>query len=319
MNVVVATHGHCFDGMASAVLFTRLLRGTDAAGATFTYRGCGYGVSQARPDAKLLSGDVNAILDYRFAVVPSLTWYFDHHRTAFAGPEEREAFDRRSDEGRFFFDGDYSSCTKLIADVAKQRFGLAFDDLADLVKWADLIDAARFASAEEAVSRENPILRLASVVEHHGDDRFLGRVVPDLLEKPLIEVASSEFVTRKFAPLGEKLERFIDKVRQRCEVRGRVVFVDLTDTVLETVGKFVTYALHPESTYSVIVGRLASGVKISVGYNPWCGEPLDADVSALCARHGGGGHKAVGGISFPSDQVEHARVVAVQIATELGG
>lgn len=319
MNVVVATHGHCFDGMASAALFTRLLRHADPREATFVYRACGYGVNQARPDARLLSGDVNAILDFRFAPEPSLTWYFDHHRTAFQSEADRAAFERRSVEGRFFFDAEYSSCTKLIVDVAREKLGLVFADLAELVEWADLIDAARFPSAEDAVSRTNPILRLASVVEHHGDDRFLGRMVPLLLERPLAEVAASPMVSEKFAPLGEKLERFVERVRHRCEVRGRVVYCDLTDTVLETVGKFVTYALHPETTYSVIVGRLASGVKISVGYNPWSREPLDTDVSEICARHGGGGHRAVGGIAFPVDQVERARAVATAIATELAG
>jgi hypothetical protein len=98
-----------------------------------------------------------------------------------------------------------------------------------------------------------------------------------------------------------------------------VVFVDLTETVLDTVGKFVTYALFPDSVYSVIVGLLKSGPKISVGYNPWSGRPLDTDISAICARYGGGGHPVVGGIAFGQHEVERARVVAQQIATELEG
>ena len=319
MHVVVATHGHCFDGLASAVLFSRLVRQVDGKATTFAYRGCGYGANQATATPDLLSGDGNAILDYRFTATESLTWYFDHHRTAFAGDAEREAFEALRGTGRAFFDDGYTSCTKLIADVGRERFGFEAPELAEMIRWADTIDSAGFESAEHAVSRTEPVMRLASVVEHHGDDAFLARMVPKLLEKPLSEVASSRAIEERFAPLGAKHERFIERVRTKARALGRVVFVDLTDTVVETVGKFVTYALYPESVYSVIVGKMKSGVKISVGYNPWCGQELDTDISAICARHGGGGHRAVGGIAFPSRELDRAVAVATDICRELGG
>src|SRR5689334_3401050 len=88
MHVVVATHGHCFDGLASAVVFTRMRR-TEVPSAEFVYRGCGYGEAQNVPSDKMLSGDENAILDYRFFQSERLTWFFDHHRTAFLSPEDR--------------------------------------------------------------------------------------------------------------------------------------------------------------------------------------------------------------------------------------
>ena len=47
------------------------------------YRACGYGGGQARADENMLCGDENAILDYRFTPTPKVTWFFDHHRTAF--------------------------------------------------------------------------------------------------------------------------------------------------------------------------------------------------------------------------------------------
>jgi nanoRNase/pAp phosphatase (c-di-AMP/oligoRNAs hydrolase) len=98
-----------------------------------------------------------------------------------------------------------------------------------------------------------------------------------------------------------------------------VVYVDLTEEVLEGVGKFVTYALFPDSVYSVVVGLLKNGPKISVGYNPWSGRPLDTDISSICARYGGGGHPVVGGIAFANSEVDRARAVARQIADELMG
>ncbi len=67
-----------------------------------------------------------------------------------------------------------------------------------------------------------------------------------------------------------------------------MVFVDLTEDVLESVGKFVTYALYPDSVYSVVIGLLKNGPKIGVGYNPGRPKPLDTDISSICARYGGG-------------------------------
>lgn len=319
MRFVVATHGHCFDGLASAVLFTRLAREVIGSSPSFVYRACGYGAGQHRADAGLLNGDDNAILDYRFADTPRLGWYFDHHRTAFANESDRAAFEERIASGRFFFDAAYTSCTKLVADVAKAQFGLQVPALEPLVRWADRVDSASFDTPEQAVSREDPIMKLVSVVEHYGDDAFLQRLVPELLTKPLEELAASEDVQSRYRPLGKKHERFVQRVRDKGERRGRVVFVDLTESVLDTVGKFVTYALFPDSVYSVIVGRLKSGPKISVGYNPWSGHPLDTDISAICARYGGGGHPVVGGIAFGQHEVDRARSIANQIANELAG
>jgi hypothetical protein len=320
MKVVVATHGHCFDGLASAVIFTRLLRHVHQ-GETleFTYRACGYGGGQTRPDDDMFSGDENAILDYRYHPSDRLGWYFDHHRTAFASPEDRAHFETKKSGGRFYYDADASSCTKLIAKVGSESFGLEDPHLAELVTWADRIDSARFESAAQAVDRSSPVMQLVSVVEHHGGDAFLAKMVPELLERPLFEVAGHAAIRARYRPLGKKHERFVSRVKESSRRVGRVVFVDLTEEVLDTVGKFVTYALFPDSVYSVVIGRLKHGPKISVGYNPWSGRPLDTDISSICARYGGGGHPVVGGIAFSNAELEQARNVARQIAAELAG
>jgi hypothetical protein len=317
VKVVVATHGHCFDGLASAVLFTRLLEAIDAGKRDCVYRACGYGTGQTRAERELLNGDENAILDYRFAATNRLTWFFDHHRTAFQTEDDQRVFEAQKGGGRYFYDPDYSSCTKLIADVAWRHFAVNDALLDDLVRWADVVDSARFESPEQAISREEPVMRMVSVVEHYGDDKFIGRYVSELLHKPLAEVARSKSIQDKYKPLGEKHGRFVERVRKAGERRGRVVFVDLTDGVLDSVGKFVTYALFPESVYSVVVGLLKSGAKVSVGYNPWSGKPLDTDISAICARYGGGGHPVVGAISFKASELDRAREVALTIANEL--
>ena len=121
-SVVVATHGHCLDGLCSAALFTRLLRHVEGSSElSFKYLSMGSGPGENGVPERLLTGDVNAILDYRFSASEKLSWYFDHHVSAFATAEERAAYDSREARGakeRFFHDGAYGSCTKLVADIS---------------------------------------------------------------------------------------------------------------------------------------------------------------------------------------------------------
>jgi hypothetical protein len=323
-HVVVATHGHCFDGLCSAVMFTRLYRhlaGTD--GASFTYHAAGYGPGQNGVEARVLTGDVNAILDFRFSTSPRLDWYFDHHVSAFVTPDDRALYDRAVADGegrgqrRMFHDGAYSSATRLIADLGRDRFGLDPAPTAELVRWADLIDSAAFRDAKMAVERKEPELRMMTVIEHLGDDAFLAKMVPRLLEQPLADVARSADIDQAYEPLGRAHEAFVKLVEQRSRMVGSVVLVDLSDQLIEVAGKFVTYALHPESAYSVMLTRSKSKCKISIGYNPWSPLPRRHNIAAICERHGGGGHPVVGAITLKADDIDVAKRLTLSIAEEL--
>jgi hypothetical protein len=319
-KVTVGTHGHCFDGMCSAALFTKLLRQvypTDEL--VFSYRALGYGPGLNGVDPKVLDGDVNAVLDFRFTSSPKLTWYFDHHVSAFASVGDRTAYDVKAGERerRFFHDGAYGSCTKLIADVGAAHFDLDPEPTAELVRWADMIDSAAFPNAQMAVERSEPVLQLMTVVEHKGDDGFLARMVPRLLAEPVADVARSPDVQSAFEPLRKSHESFIQMVRERAVERGGVVLVDLTHAQLDVAGKFVTYALYPSSAYSVLVTRSNAKCKISIGYNPWSNVPRKHNIAAICERYGGGGHPVVGAISLAAGDVEKARATAATIAEEL--
>lgn len=323
-QVVVATHGHCFDGLCSAVMFTRLMQHVHGSEpVTFVYHGAGYGPGQNGVNPAVLTGDVNAILDFRFSPLPQLTWYFDHHVSAFAVPDDRAFYDHEVARGeaegsrRLFHDGAYGSATKLIADVGRERFGLDTGATSELVRWADLIDSASFPTAKMAVERREPELQLMTVVEHLGDDAFLTRMVPRLLEADLSAVARSPDIVEAYAPLGRSHEAFIKLVEKRAERVGPVVVVDLSDQVIEVAGKFVTYALHPDSAYSVILSRSKSKCKISIGYNPWSPLPRKHSVAAICERYGGGGHAVVGAISLSLDRLDEAKAITRSIAEEL--
>lgn len=318
MKVVVATHGHCFDGLSSATVFTRLLKELEGGQRmAFGYHACGYGIGQHTAEPQIFEGQHNAILDYRYTATSRLNWYFDHHRTAFSSPADEAFFKKHAVAGKFVYDPTYSSCAKLIYDTAQSTFGLKFPELEPLIAWADKVDSARFESAEEAVARENPVLRMVSVVEHLGNSALMAELTTRLQCETVEDIASSPRIRAAYAPIGERFERYQQLVRGAAETVGRVVLVDLTAAPVDSIGKFVTYAQHPRSVYSVVVARFKRGFKLSIGYNPWSGHPLDADISQICARYGGGGHPVVGGISLPDGQRQKAQHIARTIAREL--
>ena len=320
-KITVATHGHCFDGLCSAVAFTHLRRalGGDLA---FEYFGAGYGPGPNGVDPKRLRGDENAILDFRFSRSDKLTWYFDHHVSAFATPEDRAAYDahvaaHETGERRMFHDGAYPSCTKYIADIGGKVFGVDFSALGELVRWADVIDSASFPSAEMAVARKEAPLQLMTVIEHLGDDAMLARMIQRLLTEPLEAVAGSAEVQAAFAPLQKAHVEFVELVQSHAVLRGDTVLVDLTDRVIDVASKFVTYALFPERLYSVVVTRSATKCKLSIGYNPWAPRPRTHHIASICERYGGGGHPVVGAVSFAASDVARAKQIASEIADEL--
>jgi hypothetical protein len=325
-DILVATHGHCFDGLASAVLFTRFARAlAPEETLSFRYKSCGYGPKMQTVPEGWLDGDESAILDFRYTASPKVSWYFDHHITGFGSDAERDAAlagavgaAQPGARPQVFYDPAYGSCAKLIADVARERFAVDMAPLADLVAWADTIDSARFPTAESATSPDEPVLQLAAVIEHHGDGKFLNKIAPRLLDHSLAEVAASEYIQNRWAPIRASREAFVRRVEEKAQVRGRVVLVDLTDAPLEVAAKFVTYARFPECTYSVMLSRNKQHFKLSIGYNPWSGAARRHDISTICKRYGGGGHPAVGACSFPLTDIEKAKEAARVVVEELG-
>lgn len=317
MRFVVATHGRCLDGLASAVLMTRLGRATESRTARFDYRTCGYGAAERRASVELFDGDRNALLDYRYCPAERLDWYFDHHRTALEGDAARAGFAEREPLGRHHLDPRAPSCTGLIARIGRARFSLDTTGLEELERWAEIVDSAAFERPEDALDLSRPALRLAAVLEQHGDDALVSELVPLLDERPLVEVATLPLIAERALPIAAAHHAFVERVRGASVRVGRVVLVDLGDEPVAAIGKFVAYALHPDAVFSVVVGRLQTGMKISLGHNPWSGAPCDRDLSALAAAHGGGGHRVVSAISLPAREGAEARALGAALAREL--
>jgi len=318
-DIVIGYHGHCFDGMASAALLTRVLRelGAAPASAKVHYVGLDHQPGGSYVPERVLRGDINAVVDFRYTTSDKLTWWFDHHVTGLVGAEEHAHFAADSSE-RKFYDPASGSCCRLIAEVARDRLGVALPQHAELVRWAHIIDTAGFKDAQEAVELAAPALQWMTVIDAHGDDAFLAPRIARLAEGTSVEELVAEpSIQALLAPLLDRHRATCALIEQRATERQAVVFFDLSAAGLLRYNPFIPYWLHPSARYSVSVTLNRSRAKVSVGSNPWSPVPRIHDIAALCARYGGGGHPVVGAVSFKPEEIERARCVAEEIAAQL--
>jgi nanoRNase/pAp phosphatase (c-di-AMP/oligoRNAs hydrolase) len=307
-------HDHCFDGAASAAFFTRFLRDTRHPEADYAYTGMAHTADQIFDDA-MFDGDVNAIVDFKYSPNPKLTWWFDHHQSAFLKPEDGVQY-HEAKNPLHFFDPAYQSCTKFIRDIAKNQFAYEAPDLAELVRWADIIDGAKYANPQEAVELKAAATKLVLVIEASKGSSTVQRIIQDMQQISLEEIAAQPEIQALFQPLYERHLRSIEVIRQQASTERGTIFFDLVG--LEGYNKFVPYYLFPDSTYVVSVSESTFRTKVSVGSSPWVKE-IQHNLASICERYGGGGHPRVGAISFPVGAIEDARRAAAEIVAELRG
>ena len=315
MKIRVLYHDHCFDGAASAAFFTRFLQDKFHPDGEFAFTGMAHKASQIFEDS-LFDGDVNAIVDFKYAANPKLTWWFDHHQSAFLTPEDAEHYEATRNVQRVF-DPNYRSCTRFIADYTREHFGYDPSDLADLVHWAEIIDGALYKDANEAVSLEAPAMKLMLVIEGSKGSETVQKIIRLLRHTKLDQIMIDPSIAELFGVLHQRHLDSIDIIREEATCEGGVIYFDISGRELASYNKFVPYYLFPESVYTVSLSISSFRTKISVGSNPWTAKELKHNLASICERYGGGGHPRVGAISFEKSEVEKARKVALEIVEEL--
>jgi hypothetical protein len=315
VRIRVFFHDKCFDGAASAALFSRFYRERIRADVDFQFTGLVHRAGALFNEAQF-DGDENAIVDFKYSASPKITWWFDHHESAFLTPADEDDY-VRSQSNKKFYDPDFKSCTKFLATITEQRFGFNQKPVAELIEWADIIDGALYADAKTAVEMAHPAMKLTMVIETATDPEFMPRLIPLLVSKSLAEIVALPWIADRLPPLMERHRQSIELLRERSECKDGTVFFDITDREMEGYNKFIPYYLHPQSTYSIGLSKSSFRTKVAVGSNPWAPEPPTVNLAKICERYGGGGHARVGAISFRPTQTEEARQAAADIVAEL--
>ncbi len=308
-------------------MFTRFHRECVGTAREFEYQGLVHRAGSLFEDAWWGAGE-NAIVDFKYSTSERLTWWFDHHQSAFASAEDEARFRAGQADGslamRQFFDPAYTSCAGWIAHVASAKFGMDVGPLAELIYWANIVDGAKYESARAAVEMREPAMKLTMVIESTPDVdgvSISGRFIPLLTEMPLQAVLEQPFVQELLGPLMERHWAGLELIRERAVCEGGVISFDITDQPTEGYNKFIPYYVWPEGTYCVGLSKSSFRTKVSVGTNPWTKKSAGelANIAAICERYGGGGHARVGAISFAVDKEDEARRAVGEIVRELKG
>src|ERR1700736_6000403 len=317
VKVRLCFHDRLFDGAASSAVFYRFFRERIQPDAEFHFTGMTHRARQPFEEG-LFDGDENAIVDFKYSSSPRVTWWFDHHQSAFLTPADAEHF-RHDRGGHKFYKPEYKSCTKLLADVTSEQFGFDVKPLAELVHWGDIIDGAQYPTPEAAVALTEPATQLALVIEAAPEEGLVPKIIPELAYRPLSEMVKLPMVANHLKPLLDRHRKSIEILRERADAREGVIFFDVSDLDLEGYNKFIPYLLYPGCIYSVSVSASAVRAKVSLGTNPWNLANADANLASLAEKYGGGGHARVSAISFDPHDIARAKEVARELVADLRG
>lgn len=311
MKLRILYHGNCFDGVSSAAIFTKFYRAKVDPDAIVSYTPTMHRAGNAF-DREQFDGDENAIVDFKYCADDRLTWWFDHHQSAFLSDEDEQHFlDDRS--GKKFLDTGSASCAEFIARIARDKFDFEDPALAELIEWAHIIDGAFYESAAQCVELRSSALKLMQVIEGEKDPAFVEKIIHWLTDKSLDEIVESEAVQERLVPILEQHWNTVEIIKQRAVYDRGVVFFDLTGTAIEGYNKFIPYYFYPETTYVVSLSQSIFRTKISVGSNPWAPRPRRHNIAEICERYGGGGHAVVGAVSLKPDELDLGRKIAGEI------
>ncbi len=316
-RVCILYHGHCFDGAASAAVLGGFFRRTFPS-SLIEYHGVDHQPGGSFVPSELLRGDVNAVVDFRYSTDPRLHWYFDHHPSGVVSDAERRHL-LSDTSGCKVLDASRASCAALVRDVLRERFEYEEPAHRELVRWADVIDAARYRDAQEACSFEGAARRWALLVDALGDSEFLAPRIARLAEGASLEdlFAEEPALRRRAERLAEEQTEALEALRGGLYREACVARYELPARWRGRFPRFGPYLLEPDAHYAVGVIPRLGRVSVSVGVNPWNRPPRPVDVGALCRRYGGGGHAVVGGITLQEGELASARRLASEIASEL--
>lgn len=315
MKLRILYHGNCFDGVSSAAIFTKFYLSAVNPGTEIGYTPTMHRAGNAF-DRGQLDGDENAIVDFKYCADDRLTWWFDHHQSAFLSEEDEQHF-MADTSGKKFLDTKSASCAEFIARIAKDKFGYEDAFLDELIEWAHIIDGAFYEDAAQCVELKSPALKLMQVIEGEKDPAFVEKIIRMLTEKTLGEIIVDDEIKARLDPILEQHWATVELIRERAKHERGVVTFDLAGTDIEGYNKFIPYYFFPETTYVVSVSQSSFRTKISLGSNPWAPRPRVHNIAEICERYGGGGHAVVGAVSLKPEELDLARSYAKEIVKEL--
>jgi hypothetical protein len=250
------------------------------------------------------------VLDFPFH--PHAAFWFDHHLSPF----KKETWQKKFREDKtHVYRPQYFSCCHMAYDTLKRNFKWhppAYFD--GLVTWLDVIDGARYASAEQTILMKEPAFAVDNFIDQQrGNPERAEWLIRLLSMHPLVSVAKIP----EIATIGRKVRKQaalnLAFYKKNLIARGNVAFIDLT----RHQGKMLRYApyyLFPEIRYSIRASMKGRLYHLGVGENPWIKNKGKIDIGMLVKKYGGGGHLTVGATDLKTrEEAERAKEEIVEI------
>ncbi|MBL8862984.1 MAG: hypothetical protein JNK02_13380 [Planctomycetes bacterium] len=296
-----------FDGMVSAAVLARAL--AERAGEDPSWRSVNYDQRSDWDDFE--AGRRFAIVDFHFH--PRAEWWYDHHPTTFLREDLRRIY---VPSERWLWDPSSPSCPPLILDHAARHLDFPVPPrFAEMARWSDVIDAARYASVDQAIFGDEPALRIARALTTAPSPDWTDVIVGALVEGDLAAVANREDVEKAHQRASRNRDKALSQFPPTVQwKRDGVLLYDASSNAIRRE-RFAAFYHHPDILYSVGVIPTRAGFHVSAGENPWNPPRPGAHVGEIMETYGGGGHKSVGGANPPS--LSDARRVAAEVAEKL--
>lgn len=282
------------DGRASAAVMLAFLqsRGDDIV----RYRAMTYGY-----EAKWLKSDLekigNPAIIVDFTYHPKAAWWFDHHASAFKDPKWKKTF--RPDK-QHQLDSSYLSCTHLIYEALKRDFNWKPPrHFADLVKWLDRIDAAKYPSAKSTIEMRDPALLVNAYVEalSHSEKED-ERLIKLLAGLPFAKIVKTKGIATPIKKLKREVAKSLAFYKKNTQLIGHLTFIDVSRDPLHGLLRYAPQFLYPKTAYGIRAKAKGSIWYLGVGANPWNAKSNPHDLGSIMKRYGGGGHRNVGAGEF---------------------
>ncbi|MBK7644104.1 MAG: hypothetical protein IPJ19_13835 [Planctomycetes bacterium] len=300
-----------FDGMVSAAVLARIL--TQREGVQPQWKSVNY--DQRTDWLNFEAGKRFAIVDFHFH--PRCEYWFDHHSTTFLTEELRAQY---APSDRWEWDMHSPSCPPLILRHAEKHWGWKTDArFAEMAKWSDVIDAARFTTVDQAIFGDEPALRIMRALTASPAVEWIDQLVGAMIEGDLASVADREDVEKAHQRASRNRDRALQQFPPTVTWnKDGVLLFDASSNQIRRE-RFAAFYHHPKIFYSVGVIPTRSGFHVSAGENPW-NTPAKAGlegahIGTIMERYGGGGHRGVGGAN--PESLQDARRVAAEVAEEL--
>lgn len=303
-------HSPCFDGITSSVLALDFLEGSQD-----------WAFEELRPvnyDSR--NGWLSKKLSKPFAVVdflyhPAADFWADHHPTTFVEPSLKETFEDRKNPYHIY-SAKSGSCAKLLWRVLALRFNYRNTRFAELVRWADKIDAARYGSVEEAITGPHPALNINRSLVITKDANYPAWLVTQLRTQTLEQVGGLPDVVEKSNEVKTLVQVGLDRLSQTVHLDGSDIAVFDVDSSDVLIDRYSPYHFFPEARYSVGMVRTNDGIKITAMRNPWRQFP-SVYLGKVFERFGGGGHRRVGSVLLKDSDAREAQRVMKRLLREI--